>query len=213
MQSRVSIGFAAVSAISALTGCVEESLGPPPTVPAPYRALATAQLQTVGAPGPQDQAFGEALTEYAREVHRIHAFEGARAEAQITWSVLRLAALLERMPVAAAEPRMRRAAEQIRRTEAGTGTDDAEPLEPWAERTRRSLAIAATALLQLAKSHYADTPEIAAEARVFAAIVETIDPESDSTDRAGMIDALIRSTRLLARMYAINVAPASSATP
>ena len=213
MLSRVSIVFAAVSATSAFTGCVEEPLGPPPAVPAPYRALATAQLRTVGAPGPQDQPFGEALADYAREVHRVHAFEGAQAEASISGSVLRLATLLERMPVAAAEPRMRRAAEAIRRTEVGTGRDDAEPLEPWAERTRRSLAIAATALLQLAKSHYEDTPEIAAEARVFAASVEVIDPESDATDRAGMIDALIRSTRLLARMYAVNVAPASSVRP
>jgi hypothetical protein len=208
--------FAAVSAIgaaSALMGCVEEPLGPPPVVPAPYQALATAQLQTLGAPGPQDQPFGEALAAFAHEVNRVHAFEGARAEASISWSVLQLATLLERMPVAAAEPRMRRAAAAIRRTEVGQGAAEAEPLEPWAERTKRSLAIAATALLQVAKSHYEDTPEIAAEARVFAATVEAIDPESDPTDRAGMIDALTQSTRLLARMYAINVAPASSVRP
>ena len=82
--------FAALGVASTVTGCVEEELGPPPTVPAPYRALATSELGTVGAPGPQDQPFGEALAGFAHEVNRLHAFRGPQSDAAIGWSVLEL---------------------------------------------------------------------------------------------------------------------------
>ena len=212
MVSRMCAVFAVLSAASTLAAC-EEQLGPPPTVPAPYRALADAEPQTVGSPGPQDRPFGEALAGLAHEVYRIHANEGAQADASINWSVLQLAMVLEHMPAAAAEPRLRRAAEAIRKNEAGIDRDATEPVGPPAEGTKRSMAIAATALLQLARSHYGETPEIAAEARVFAAAVEGIDQNRDPPDRAAMIAALTRATRVLARMYAVNVAPTSSVKP
>jgi hypothetical protein len=200
--------FAALSATSALVGCVEEPLGPPAVVPAPYRALGDAELATLGSPGPQDRPFGEALSGYAQEVNRIHAFAGPRADPSIAWAVLQLATVLERMPAAAAQPRLRRAAEAIRKNEAGDGDESALPP---VERVKQSLAIAATALLQLARTHYGETPEIAADARALAATIEGIDPEREPADRAGILDALTRATGLLARMYAANVAPASSA--
>ena len=81
------------------------------------------------------------------------------------------------------------------------------------ETLKQSLAIAATALLRLARSHYGDTPEVAAEARVFAAAVESIDAEREPADRAEIINALVRATHVLARMYAINVAEASGPSP
>jgi hypothetical protein len=212
MTSRVCAVVAALSATSTMIGCVEEPLALPP-VAAPYRALANAELATVGSPGPQDQAFGEALSGFAHEVDRAHAFQGARADASISWSVLQLATILERMPAAEAEPSLRRAAEAIRKNEGGLESDDNAPIEPPAERTKRSLAIAATALLHLARGHYAATPEIAADARVFAASVAGIDPENDPGNRAAMLDALTRASRVLARIYAVNVAPTSGARP
>lgn len=213
MRAKVCAVFAALGAASTLTGCVEEQLGPPPIVPAPYRSLATSVLSTVGTPGPQDQPFGEALTGFANEVNRLHAFHGAQADARIAWSTLDLATILESLPAAAAQPRLRRAAEAIRKNEAGLPGAVAEPESPPAERLKQSLAIAATALLDLAKSHYAATPEVAAEARVFAAAVESIDAEREPADRAAIINALVRATHVLARMYAINVAPASGQRP
>ena len=89
----------------------------------------------------------------------------------------------------------------------------AEPESPPAERLKQSLALAATALLDLARTHYADTPEVAAEARVFAAAVEAIDVEREPADRASIINALVRATNVLARMYAINVAPTGGPRP
>jgi hypothetical protein len=209
MVSKMCALFAALSATSAITGCVEEQFGPPATVPGPYRALSDAQLQTVGSPGPQDRPFGEALAGYAQEVSRIHAYQGRRADASISWSVLQLATVLERMPAAAAEPWLRRTAESMRRSEGGPEDDD-EPEASPAERTKQSLAMAATALLLVARNYYRETPQIAAEARVFAAAVEGIDTERDPPDRAGMADALTRSVHVLAGMYAVNIAPPSS---
>ncbi len=141
---------------------------------------------------------------------RIHAFSGARSDSSTAWAVLQLATALEQMPAAAAQPRLRDAAEAIRKNEAGNGD---EAVEPPVERVKQSLAIAATALLQLARSHYGDTPQIAAEARVFAATVQGIDPEREPADRAAIIDALTRATGVLARMYAVNAAPARSVRP
>lgn len=210
MVSKMCALFAALGAASTVAGCVEEQFGPPATMPAPYRALSSAELQTVGSPGPQDRPFGEALAAYAQEVNRIHAFQGRRVDASISWAVLQLATILERMPAAAAEPWLRRAAESIRKSEGGLGGDDVEPEAEPAERTKQSLAIAATMLLQLARNYYRETPQIAAEARVFAAAVEAIDPESDPPDRVAMVDALTRAARVLAGMYAVNVAPPSS---
>lgn len=207
MVSKVCALFAALGAASTITGCVEEQLAPPVTPPAPYRALSNAALQTVGSPGPQDRRFGEALSAYAQEVSRIHAFQASRADASISWAVLQLATILESMPADAAQPRLRRAAEAIRRSEGDLGGDGVEPERVPAERTKQSLAIAATALLQLARSHYREAPQIAAEARVFAGAVEGIDPESEPPDRAAMISALTRAERVFAAMYAINVAP------
>ncbi len=86
--------------------------------------------------------------------------------------MLELATILERMPAAAAEPRLRRAAESIRKSEGGLEDEDIEPEAAPAERTKQSLAIASTALLELARSHYRETPQIAAEARAFAAAVQ-----------------------------------------
>lgn len=212
MVSKVCALFAALGAASTITGCVEEQLAPPATPPPPYRALSNAELQTVGSPGPQDRRFGETLSAYAQEVSRIHAVQGRRADASIRWAVLQLATILESMPAAAAQPRLRRAAEAIRRSEGDLGDDDAPELAPT-ERTKQSLALAATALLQLARSHYRETPQIAAAARVFAAAVEGIDPERNPPDRAAMIAALTRAQRVFAGMYAINVAPPSSVSP
>jgi hypothetical protein len=206
----VCAALAALGAASAAMGCVEEPLGPPPVVPAPYRDLGDAELATLGTPGPQDRPFGEALSGYAQAVSRIQAFTGARSDSSIAWAVLQLAAALERMPAAAAQPRLRGAAEAMRKNEAGNGE---ESVEPPVERVKQSLAIAATALLQLARSHYSDTPQIAAEARVFAATIQGIDPEREPPDRASIIDALTRATGVLARMYAANAAPASSVRP
>jgi hypothetical protein len=213
MAAKACAVVAALSAASTVIGCVAEELGPPAIAAAPYPALATSELATVGAPGPQDQPFGEALAGFAHEVNRLHAFKGAQADAAIAWSTLQLATILERMPAAAAEPRLRRAAEAIRKNEAGLESATAAPEAPPAERLRQSLAIAATALLQLARSHYGDTPEIAAEARVFAAAVESIDVEREPADRAAIVNALVRATHVLGRMYAINVAPASGPRP
>lgn len=210
MVSKVCALVAALGAASTIVGCVDEQLAQPATPAAPYRALSDAALQTVGSPGPQDRPFGEALSAYAQEVNRIHSFQGRRAEASISWAVLQLATILESMPAAAAQPRLRRAAEAIRRSEGDLEGGEVEPEAAPAERTKRSLAIAATAILQLARSHYRETPQIAAAARVFAAAVEGIDPERDPPDRAGMINALTRAQRVLAGMYAVNVAPPSS---
>lgn len=204
---------AALGAASTVTGCVEQELGPPSITAAPYRALATSELATVGAPGPQDQPFGEALAGFAHEVNRLHALHGAQADAAIAWSTLQLATILERLPAAAAEPRLRRAAETIRANEAGLPGAAVEPESPPAEGLKQSLAIAATALLDLARTHYHDTPDVAAEARVFAAAVESIDAEREPADRAAIINALVRATHVLARIYAINVAPPSGQRP
>jgi hypothetical protein len=215
MLWKVSALGATMVAASATMGCVEEPMGPPTRVPEPYRAMASAQLQTVGEPGPQDRPFGEALVAYALEVDRIHAFEGARADAAIGWAVLQLARILERLPAAAAEPALRRAAAAIRanetetQTETETDPDDesSKPAVTPVERTKQSLAIVATALLQLAATAYRETPQIAVAARVFAATVDGINPESSSPDRPGILDALVHAQRVLAGMYAVNVAP------
>jgi len=217
MLWKVSALGATMVAASATMGCVEAPMGPPTRVPEPYRAMASAQLQTVGSPGPQDQPFGEALSAYALEVNRIHAFEGARADAAISWAVLQLARILERLPAAAAEPALRRAAAAIRANETATATETDpegeinEPAMTPVERTKQSLAIVATALLQLAANTYREVPQIAATARVFASTVEGINPESSVPDRPGIRDALVHAQRVLAGMYAVNVAPASHA--
>jgi hypothetical protein len=213
MVSKVCALFAALGAACTTAGCVEEQLAPPATPPAPYRALSNAALQTVGSPGPQDRRFGETLSAYAQEVSRVHAVQERRADATISWAVLQLATILESMPAAAAQPRLRRAAEAIRRSEGDLGGGDVEPEPAPIERTKQSMAIAATALLQLAQSHYREATQIAAAARVFAAAVEGIDAEKTPPDRAALIAALTRAQRVLAGMYAVNVAPSSSVTP
>ena len=213
MLWKVSALGAALGASSAIMGCVEGPMGPPTRAPEPYRAMASAQLQTVGSPGPQDRPFGEALAAYALEVDRIHAFEGERADAAIAWSILQLARILERLPAAADQPELRRAAAAIRASESDVDGERSDPPMNPVERTKQSLALVATALLQLAAGAYKDVPQISVEARFFASTVDGINSETSLPDRPGVLDALMSVQRVLAGMYAVNVAPASLVRP
>lgn len=191
----------ALVAATAIAGCAEEYDVPEPRFPpGPRAALRGAMLRTVGAPGAPDLPFGEALITYSRQVGEIHAFTGARADPQIHAAVLQLATILERMPAGGAQPSLRRAAALIRAQQGAV-----DPEEPAMQATQQSLALAATALLDLAVAVYRGSDEIAARARTFAGAVEAIDPERSPPDRAPVIDALVRAERVLAAMYAANV--------
>jgi hypothetical protein len=75
------------------------------------------------------------------------------------------------------------------------------------EDTKQALAIAASALLGLARYGYRGVPEIASSARAFAGAVSAIDADRDPPDYPAAIVALVRAERTLAAMYAANVAP------
>src|SRR4051794_34617549 len=170
--------LAALGAASALGSCAEEPMMPAtpavPVGPGVYAALTGAGLQTVGVPGPADVPFGEALVAYSRELGAIHAADGPQADARIRWAVQQLAVVLERMPAAAAEPSLRWAAGAIRSTDASFAGEETEAA--WIEGAKRSLAVAATALQNLAAGCYRAHPEIAARARAFAGAVTAIEP-------------------------------------
>lgn len=187
-------------AAAPIAGCTDDYDMPAPRIgPGARATLRAAELRTVGAPRAPDLPFGEALLTYSRMVGSVHAFYGERADPQIHAAVLQLATILDRMPAAAAQPALRRAAALIR-AEQGAAQE-----ETAVASTQRSLAFAATALLNLAVDAYRESPEIAARARTFAGAVEAIDAERRPPDRATIIDALVRGERVLAAMYAANV--------
>jgi hypothetical protein len=194
----------ALSAASA-AGCAG---GPAiePTTAALQREMAGAAMETAGEPGPQDRAFGEALVVYANAIDRLHAGEGAGIDAPIRAAVEELANAIERMPAASVEPALRRAARAMR--DSREGLEGAEHPRAAIEGTQRSLILAATALLRLAEAGYREYPDILAAARAFAGAAGGIDPRRAPPDWPGVIDALVHAERLLAGMYAINVAPA-----
>jgi hypothetical protein len=194
----------ALAALGALAGCAEEGTTAAPG-PGWYAAMTAAELRTIGRPGAPDLPFGEALVTYSEGVRAIHAFEGPRADRRTRWAVRQLAVVLERMPAASAEPRLRRAAGEVRTIEASAPED-----APAVEETRHALAIAATALLDLAVAEYGDDPAIATRARAFAETVKAIDPQRTPPDRAGAINALLAAEQALASMYAANIAPPRS---
>lgn len=202
-MGRLSAILAAVTAVIMSAGCAEE---PEPAIgPGVYAGLAGAQLATVGAPGPQDLPFGEALIAYSHELARIHAYQGTVADDQLAWEVRQLATLLERMPAAAHQRSLRRAAAQMRAADEG--------VEPSIEGLKRALAVAATELLGLARTAYSACPEVTARAQEFAGAVSAIDPQLDPPDRPGVILALLRAEHALAAMYAVNVAPPRARPP
>ena len=190
------VAAASVAAV-ALGGCAEEpeeAIGP-----CIYPALTRADIATVGEPGPADLPFGEALVTYSRRLGTLHV-GGDHTDARIRRAVRDLARILERVPAAAAEPHLRHAAGLMR---AAT-----EPEEPSIEDTKRALAVAAKALLELAERDYREVPEVASLTRNFAGAVTAID--TDHNDQAAAIDALIRAERALAAMYAADVLPPRS---
>jgi hypothetical protein len=190
--------LAAASAAAAAGGCVEEGSAGPLT-PGVYVAMTGAALATVGHPGPQDIPFGSALTTFSQRLGDLHADQGEEADASIRAGVLELATILERLPAAAAQPGLRRAASRIRAEVEAAGA------HPSVETTKRSLAAVATELLHAARSCYAEHPEVAELARAFASAVSAVDAERSLPDRAAVIVAMIHAERVLATMYAINV--------
>ncbi len=189
--------LAAAGATAAAGGCVEET--PRAQGPDVYVAMTGAVLATVGYPGPQDIPFGEALVAFSRRIGDLHSDQGEQADASIQAAVLELATILERMPAASAQPRLRRAASQIR------AALEADGSHPSIETMKRSLALAATELLHAAQCCYREHPEVADLARRLAGAVTAIDGERSLPDRAGVITALISAERALAMIYAINV--------
>src|SRR5262245_25740608 len=146
MNARMRAIVAAAGATALLGGCAEETaFAPPPAAPrGVYAAMRATELATIGAPGPADLPFGEALVTYSHLLGEVHAWEGERADALIREAIFQLATILSRMPAAAAQPSLRRAAATVR----------VEASAPGAEATRRALAIAATELLRLAGDAY-----------------------------------------------------------
>jgi hypothetical protein len=185
---------AAATATVAVSGCVE---APAPAIgPGIHRALAASEIATLGTPGLPDVPFGEALVTFSQALAGLHA-TGPDADARIRDQVLTLADILERMPAAAAEPALRRAADVMRAADADA---------PSIEGAKRSLAVAAAALLTLAQTAYRGHPDVLDQARSFAGSVAAIDPAHDPPDHAGMITALLRAEHALAAMYVANVA-------
>ena len=116
-MGRLSAILAVATAVTMSAGCAEE---PEPAIgPGVYTGLTAAQVATVGSPGPQDLPFGEALVAYSRELASIHAFQGAVADERLAWEVRQLATVLERMPAAAQQHSLRRAAAQMRAADEG----------------------------------------------------------------------------------------------
>jgi hypothetical protein len=188
--------FLAAVGLAALAGCVEE---PRPAIgPSVYSALDGATLATIGTPGPPDIAFGQALVAYSRELSDLHASDEHAGE-RIRGEVLALADILDRLPAAAAEPGLRRAAGRIREALSAP--------EPSMEDTKRALAVAAAALLGVAKCDYRAPKEVAAGARAFAGAVSAIDSGREPPDYPAAILALVRAEHVLAAMYAANVGP------
>jgi hypothetical protein len=182
--------------LAALSGCAEEPR--PAIAPSVYPALEGAELATIGTPGPPDIAFGQALVAYSRELSDLHASDEHAGE-RIRGEVLALADILDRLPAAAAEPGLRRAAGRIR--------EALSVSEPSMEDTKRALAVVAVALLGVARCDYRGRPEIAASARALAGSVSAIDSGRDPPDYPAAILALIRAEHVLAAMYAANVGP------
>ncbi len=194
MARKVGGILAAASVSVVLGGCAEEpaeAIGP-----CVYPALARAEMATVGVPGPADLPFGEALVTYSRRLGSLHA-GGEHTDAHLRRAVRDLARILERVPAAAVEPRLRHTASLMRAA--------MDPEQPSIEATKRALAAAATALLELADRAYREVPDVAALTRDFGGAVSAIDTDRD--DQAGVIDALLRAERALAAMYAANVLP------
>ncbi len=194
MVRMVSGMVAAASAALVLGGCAEET--EPAIGPCIYPEATRAAIATVGVPGPADLPFGEALVAYSRRLGDLHA-GGEHTEARIRHAVRELAGILERIPAAAAGPRLRRAAGAMRAAMEG---EDASY-----EVTKRALSVASKALLELADRDYREVPDVAERAREFAGAVAAVDV--DRADQAGVIDALIRAERALAAMYAADVLP------
>jgi hypothetical protein len=191
--------LAAAGAAAALAGCAEEPL--PAISPSVYPEMEAAELSTIGTPGPPDVAFGQGLVAYSRDLSDLHATD-ANAGERIQGQVLALADILERLPAAAAEPGLRRAAGHIRAAASGESLS--------MEDTKRALAVAAAALLGAAKCEYRGRPEIVAHARAFAGWVSAIDSSRDPPDYPTVIAALLRAEHTLAAMYVANVGPPRS---
>jgi hypothetical protein len=188
------LGLAGLS----LAGCGEER--PPAIGPGVYPALAAADIVTIGEPGPQDVPFGQALVTYSQQLGSLHARD-PDADARIFDAVRAMATVLERIPAAGAQPRLRSAASLMR---AAVEAPDAS-----IEDVKRALAAAATALLPLARSTYRESPEVGAHLRGFAGSVSAIDTSREPPDRATVVCALLRAERALSVMYAANVMPAA----
>jgi hypothetical protein len=179
----------------ALSACAEEQTAIGPSV---HPALAGATIATVGTPGPQDAPFGQALVMFSQGLGQLNA-AAEDADARIASQIDALATILERLPVAGAQPMLRRTAASMRAATLGR--------EGSIEDTKRALAAAATALLSVSRCAYGDTPAVAAHLRRFAGAVAAIDTQREPTDRAAVVEALVRAERALALMYAANVLP------
>jgi hypothetical protein len=190
--SSVSAGAALVWSV--LSGCAEE---PAAIGPGIHHALDAAVVASVGRPGPQDLPFGQALVGFSQELGRLHAFD-EDADSGIARAVLELAAILERLPAAGAQPELRRYAGLMR--------DAMERHDATMEDTQRALSAAATGLFALVRTAYRDDPQITALVRAFAGSVSAIDTARAPPDRAAAVTALVRAERALAAMYAANVA-------
>jgi hypothetical protein len=189
------IGMAGAAA--SLAGCAAEVAEGPPARPGVLATMRSTQLLTVGAPGPADLPFGEALVTYSRMLGDVHAWQGERSDEAIREAILQLATVIERMPAAGAEPALRGAAAAMRREIRAGG----------AEAEKRALARAATEIAWLATRAYVDAPGVIDRARELAGTVDAIDPLLVPLDRASYIRALLRAEKALAAMYAANVAP------
>jgi hypothetical protein len=193
MDSNLVAMLAVAAATAAVAGCGET---PPAMIgPGIHRALAASEVASLGTPSLPDIPFGEALVTFSRALADLHAFE-EQADAHIRDELLALATILERMPAGHVEPSMHEAAAAVRVTAAET---------PSIEGARRSLAVAAVALLRLVQTRYRDHPEIVEQALTFAGAVAAIDPSREPPDRPGIINALVRAERVLAAIYVANV--------
>jgi hypothetical protein len=188
--------LATAGALASLVGCGgDEQTAIGPSV---HTALAGAAIATVGTPGPQDAAFGAALVSFSQGLGRLTAADDD-ADGKIAWQMDVLATILERMPMAGAQPMLRRTAAAMRAATEGR--------EGNIEDTKRALAAAATTLLSVARCAYKDTPGVSSNLRLFAGAVSAIDPHREPPDRAGVVTALVRAERALATMYAMNAMP------
>ncbi len=195
VSKAIAAASTAASACALLVACAEE---PPAAIgPGIYPALETAEMMTLGAPGPQDVPFAEALAAYSHALGRLHAFEPTSRQG-IADEIGRLAAVLDRVPAAGSEPVLRATAARMRAV--------VERKDASAEDDKRALAAAATALLPVAQNAYRGSPDVVVLVRAFADAVSAVDAARDPPDLAGMLDALLRAERALAAMYAADVA-------